>query len=272
MVRSTTEVLAKLDVEKLTVQLQQARANLQKLENEHERSQELFKKNLISTEEFQTAKYEYEHQKATYNLAELDLQYASIRTPISGVIAERLIKVGNMVLVNQPTFRVTGLDPLLAVLHVPERQVNKLKKGQIANLHIDAVDLGQFQGRIERISPVVDPSTGTVRVSVEVKNPMRRLKPGMFSRVQIVHDVHTNTLIIPKDALISEDKESSVFVVRDSMAFRHFVQIGYINTTQIEVLSGLDLGDVIVITGKGSLKDSTKVEQLSPMINLISRK
>jgi len=266
------QILSRLDDEKLAVQLQQARANLQKLENEYQRSEKLYKKNLINAEEFQGAKYEYEHQKAVFDLAKLNLQYTSIRAPISGVIAERFIKGGNMVLTNQRTFRITGLNPLLAVLHVPERQIGKLRKGHSANLKVDAIPEGVFKGHIERISPVVDPATGTGKVTVEVKDPSGRLKPGMFARVHIIHNVHTNTLLVLKDAIMAEDKESSVFVVRDSMAFRQVIQTGYINTTHIEVLKGLTLGDVVVTTGKGSLKDSTKVELVSPVSKLIARK
>ena len=254
------QVLARLDDEKIAVQVEQAMANLQKLENVYKRSEELFNKKLISVEEFQQAKYDYEHQKAAYDLAKLDLQYTSIRSPIAGVVAERLVKVGNMVLANQVTFRVTGFDPLLAVLHVPERQMGKLKVGHPASLKVDAVPGGAFRGRIERISPVVDPSTGTMKVTVEVRDPSRSLKPGMFARVNITHDVHASALLVPKDAIISEDRESSVFVVRDSTAYRQIVETGYVNTSHIEVLMGLEEGDTVVTAGKGSLKDSSRVE------------
>ena len=257
------QVLAKLDDEKLSVQAEQAKANLQKLENVYQRTQELFNKSLISAEEFQRTKYEYEHQKAVYDLAQLELNYSAIRSPISGVVAERKIKVGNMVLTNQATFRVTSLDPLLAVLHVPERQMGKLQVGQQAKLSVDAVKGEEFIGKIKRISPVVDPGTGTVKVTVEMRDPSRRLKPGMFARLNVIYDVRKNTLLVPKDAIMAEDKESAVFVVRDSLAFRQIIETGYVNTTHIEVLKGLAPQDTVVTTGKGSLKDSSKVEMVS---------
>lgn len=254
------QVLAKLDDEKLAVQLQQARANLQKLENEYRRSQELFKKNLISAEEFQRAQYEYEHQKASYDLASLDLQYTSIRSPINGVIAQRLIKRGNMVLTNQAVFRVTGLNPLQAVLHVPEHQMEKMQVGQSAHLRVDAVPDDVCTGCIERISPVVDPSTGTMKVTIEIDNAERRLKPGMFARIDVVYEVRANTLLVPKNAIIAEDRESCVFVVKDSVALRRIVETGYVNTSHTEILRGLEKDDIVVTTGKSSLKDSMKVD------------
>jgi membrane fusion protein (multidrug efflux system) len=260
------QALAKLDDEKLLVQLEQAKTTLEKLENVYKRNEELFSKSLISVDEFQRNKYEYEHQKAAYDLAQLDLNYSSIRSPISGVVAERKIKVGNMVLANQATFRVTSLDPLLAVLHVPERQMGKLQVGQPAKLGVDAVKGIEFIGKIKRISPVVDPGTGTVKVTVEVHDTSRQLKPGMFARLNIIYDVRKNTMLVPKDAIMAEDKESAVYVVKDSLAFRQVVETGYVNTTHIEVLSGLAAQDTVVTTGKGSLKDSSKVELVATKV------
>jgi membrane fusion protein (multidrug efflux system) len=254
------DVLAKLDDEKIAVQLAQAKAALDKLRTSYERNVDLHKQSLISTEVFQQSKYDYESQKANYELADLEYKYTTIRTPISGVVAERLIKVGNMVLPNQAVFRVAGLDPLIAVLHVPERQLGKLRAGLPAQLMVDAGSSEPFTGSIKRISPVIDPATGTVKVTVEVRDPSRRLKPGMFARINIIYDVHENVLTAPKDAILSEDRENAVFVVRDSVAYRQIVTTGYVNTTAIEVLSGLEAGDTIVTTGKASLKDSARVQ------------
>jgi membrane fusion protein (multidrug efflux system) len=257
------QMLAKLDDEKIAVQLEQSKANLDKLRSDFERAQDLFDQNLVSAQEFQRAKYEYESQKAAYGLCALDLEYTSIRSPISGVVAERFIKVGNMVLANSAAFRVTDPDPLLAVLYVPERQGGKLRDGQRAAITVDALGEAEFDGRVDRISPVVDPSTGTIKVTVEVSDASRNLKPGMFARINIVHDVHAGALLAPRDAIIEEDDESAVFVVSDSTAFRRVVKTGYVNSVRIEVLDGLALGDTVVTTGKGSLKDSSRVEMVN---------
>ncbi len=254
------EVLARLDDEKVSVQLERERAELLKQENNFNRNRNLHEKNLVSTEEFQQVKFEYERQKAAFELAQLELRYTEIRTPISGVVAERLIKVGNMILGNQAVFRVTGLDPLIAVLHVPEVHLESLKKGQKALLEVDALGEALFEGSVARISPVVDAATGTVKITVEVHDPTGRLRPGMFARVKIVYNVHRNTVMASKDAIISEDRESNVFVVRDSTVYRTAVVVGYENTSHVEILEGLQPGDTIVTTGKGSLKDSTKVQ------------
>ncbi|MGH7597163.1 MAG: efflux RND transporter periplasmic adaptor subunit [bacterium] len=254
------QILAKLDDERSAVQLAQAEANLRKLENDFHRHEELFNKKLISAEVYQRAKFEHESQKAAFDMTKLEYDYAAIRAPISGVVAQRMIKVGNMVLPNTPTFRITDFDPLLAVLHVPEREMSKLRVGQPASLTVDAIAGTDFSGRIARVSPVVDPTTGTIKVTVEVRDPSRQLKAGMFGRVNIVHDVHQNALLVPKGAVLAEDAESAIFVVQDSLAYRKLVKTGYVNGAHIEILEGLKAGEKIVTTGQGSLKDSSKVE------------
>ena len=103
-----------------------------------------------------------------------------------------------------------------------------------------------------------------VKVTVEVRDPSMRLRPGMFARINIIYDVHQNVLKAPKDAIISEDRENAVFVVRDSVAYRQLVQTGYTNTAHVEVLTGLKPGDMVVTVGKSNLKDSTKVQIVSP--------
>ncbi len=259
---SQTQALAKLDDEKISVQVQQAAANLAKLKNQFIRSKELYEKELVSTEEFQSIKCEYEAQQAAYNLTKLDLQYTSIHSPINGVITQRLIKKGNMVLTNQNVFKVVDLDPLLAVLYVPEKEMTKLKVNQPADLTFDALPGKAFKGYIKRISPVVDPETGTVKVTIQVRDKSGQLKPGMFARVNIIHDLRSNVILAPKNSIISEDRNSKVFVVQDSMALQKFIELGYMNTSHVQVISGLQSGDLVVTTGKASLKDSTRVDPI----------
>ncbi|MBN2072203.1 MAG: efflux RND transporter periplasmic adaptor subunit [Candidatus Krumholzibacteriota bacterium] len=254
------DILAKLDDEILSVQLVQAKANLEKIESNYRRNMDLHRQQLVSTEIFQQSKFEYDQQQAIYEMAQLNLEYTSIRTPISGVVSERRIKVGNMILPNQATFKVSGLDPLIAILHIPERQLGKLRVGLQTELNVDAIGNRPVKGNIKRISPIVDPATGTVKITVETKDPEKKLRPGMFARIKIIYDIHSNALKICKDAIISEDRESAVYVVRDSVAYRQNISIGYINTTHVEVIGGLLENDIIVTTGKSSLKDSSRVE------------
>ena len=257
------QVLVKLDDEQQLYRFNQSRANLNKIKNEYERNEQLFNKNLISKDTFEKVKYELESMQAAFDLAKLELNYTSIKASIGGVISERYIKTGNMIKTNDPAFKITDFDPLMAVLFVPERHISLLKNRQPVKLNVDAVSDEKFKGHIERISPVVDPNSGTFKVTIEVHDPQRNLKPGMFGRVQIMYDEHKNTLMIPKEAIISEDRETSVFVVRDTAAYRQTVSVGYSNSTHTEILEGLKNGDSVVTIGQNSLKDSSRIQIVS---------
>lgn len=258
------DVLAKLDDEIYRIQLAQEEATTRRLEAEYERKKILFANEAVSTQEYQRAKFDHESQKAALELAQLNLDNTAILAPISGVVSERMIKVGNMILENSETFRITNFNSLLAVLHVPERELEKLRERQQVTLTVDALGDLEFAGYVDRISPVVNPETGTVKVTVEVHDTTGQLRAGMFARINIVYDTHKNTLLVPKEAVLKEDTESSLFVVVDSLAFRRVVETGYANTAHVEILAGISKDDIVVTAGQGSLKDSAVVEVIRP--------
>lgn len=259
----TGQVMAQLEDEQLDIEAARAKATMDRLFNEFQRNKELYDRKLISAEQFENSKFEYESQKAAYELARLKVEYSQIKAPISGVVSQRMIKVGNMVNTDEEVFKITDFDPLLAVLHVPEHEMNKLRKGQEAVINVDAVQGHTFTGKVLRISPVVNPETGTFKVTITIKDESRQLKPGMFGRVRIVYDTRDNALMIPKEAVMNEDGSSSVYVINDKLVFRRTIQTGYVNGANIEVTNGLQDGDSVVTIGQNSLQDSALVQVVS---------
>ena len=165
-----------------------------------------------------------------------------------------------MITLNQETFKITDFEPLNAILYVPEKHLNKLQKEQYVKFSVGAIDDKLFSGKVDRISPIIDPNTGTFKVTVKVSDPGKFLKPGMFGRVNIVYDTHINTLLVPKDAVMTEDNESSVYVIRqDTLVVRQNVSLGFSNTSSYEIIGGLNDGDTVVTIGQSSLKDSARV-------------
>ncbi|HET7649400.1 MAG TPA: efflux RND transporter periplasmic adaptor subunit [Gammaproteobacteria bacterium] len=251
--------LAKLDDAKLRFDCEQAQANYEKKQQEFARSQTLYDHHLISLDAYDSVKYDLAALKASYDIAKFNLDNTVIRAPITGTVAKRLVKVGNTLTANQSVFLISNFDPLLAVLYVPENALPELHAGQPATLSADAVPGKRFNGRIARISPVVDPQTGTFKVTVELRHIAGELAPGMFSRVLITYDTHRHTLLIPRTALVTEDGESAVYVVKAGVAHRVSVKTGYSNGTEVEVVSGLDQGDAVVTLGQNSLRDGASV-------------
>ena len=132
------QVLAKLDGDRLRLELNQSEANLHKLQRDYERNIELKDKALISSGDFVKIKYDLEALEASFNLAKLELDYTQIRAPIDGVVSERFVRLGNTLAVNEPAFRITSFDPLVAYLHVPEREYRNIAQGQPVGIDIDA--------------------------------------------------------------------------------------------------------------------------------------
>lgn len=255
------KVLARVETDRYALEVERNNAALKRLETDYQRKQELFGKNLVSAEDFERVRAEYDAQKASVGLAQLNLKYTQIVAPISGYVAERLVRVGNLVEVYQPVFRIASYDPLLAVLHVPERELSVLRKGLAATVTLDALPNKTFSGEVIRISPVVDPATGTFRVTAEIRDPEQILKPGLFGRVDILYDMRRDVPLVPRSAVITEDEASHVFVVgEDSNVLRRPVKLGYERNGHVEVIEGVAAGEKVVTAGKGSLNEGSHVE------------
>jgi len=261
------QILARLDGDRLRLELNESKANLQKLQRDYERNIDLKSKGLISDGDFEKIKFEMQALEASFNLASLELDYTQIRAPIDGVISERYVKLGNTISVGESAFRVTGLDPLVAYLHVPEREYRHISAGQPVGIQIDALPGDPIAALVSRVSPIVDPQTGTFKITVEMFDEERRIKPGMFGRISVVYDVHENALQIPRSAVVEETDLLSVFVVEDGLAVRKTVTTGYGNRGMIEVISGIEDGEQVVTVGQISLKQDSKVTVINQTDN-----
>jgi len=253
------QILAHLDGDRLRLEKQQAEANLRKLQRDFQRNVDLKDKGLISTGDFEKIQYEMEALQATFDLARLELDYTEIRAPIDGIISERFIKIGNTIDVNAKTFQVTSLEPLISYLHIPEREYRRIDPNQAASIQIDALQGAQFDATVARVSPVVDPETGTFKITIEVSDPSRRLKPGMFGRISIVYDSRANVLQIPRSAIIEGAESSYVYVISGDAVEKRFIQTGYAAGGFIEITDGVQDDDEIVYVGHTNLKDGSKV-------------
>ncbi len=253
------QILARLDGDRLRLELNESRARLRKLERDYERNKELREKGLISEGDFEKIQYELEALQASYNLASLELDYTQIRAPISGVVSERYIKRGSTIEIGAPIFRVTSFEPLVAYLFVPEREFRQIAPGQPVRIDIDALADTEFFTEVTRVSPVVDPETGTFKITIEITDPERRIKPGMFGRMTIVYDRHENALQVPRSAVIEESGTTSVFVVENDIAVRKAVTTGFSNNGMTEISDGIVDGDRVITVGQVGLKPDAKV-------------
>lgn len=253
------QVLARLDPDRAALQAAQSAAQMRKLEANFRRSQQLAEQQLVSAADFDQLRYDLENARAANRLANLELSYASVKAPISGVIAQRSIKPGNFVQINTPIFRIVDNSRLEATLNVPERELATLEAGQPVKLQVDALPGRTFDGTVDRVAPVVDAGSGTFRV-IAAFDGVDLLQPGMFGRIRIDYDQRADALVIPRAALLEGETDSAVYVVRDGKAVRVPVKLGYIDGAYAEVADGLEAGERVVTAGKVALRDGSAVQ------------
>ncbi len=263
------QVLARLDGDKLRLEVALNEATMRKLERDYNRNLELQQKGLVSATALDNLKYELDAAKAAWELARLQLSYTDIRSPIDGTVTQRLdvVKVGNTVTpvggviesADSALFVVEDLETLMLRVNVPERELAKLSVGQPAELSFDAVPGRTFRGEIALISPYVNADTATFMVRIRVLDTGGLLRPGMFARVAIVYERKPDALQIPRTALLDSEGPPKVFVVKDGKADERAVKLGLTNGGWIEVTEGLADGEQVVVVGQGAVKPGAAV-------------
>ena len=290
------QLLAQLDDDAARNKLVQAEATLKKAQAAFDKSEKGIAKNLIPRADYDRDKFDLETQRAVVEGAKIDLSYTRILAPISGVIAKRSVKLGNLVTANQALFQIVDMEPLQAVLNVPERDPGTLKAGQPVHLRVDALPDNDFDGIVARIAPVVDATSGTFRATCEFRDSTKTLKPGMFGRIDVVYDQRHDALVVPRSALVEEDGESAVFVIEPAppkkaddkakdapkpkpgeavaaekkpdvplfVAKRRVVKTGYSESDRVEVRDGLKDGERVITIGRNAVRDGTEVTVITP--------
>jgi len=255
------ELLARLEQDEIRAQLEISRVNLEETRLAYERARTLQADDLISDEEYERAKAAFESAEAQYEGSRIQLGYTEIRAPFAGLIVARYVDLAQHVSTNTPLFRISDFTPLLCPIQVPERDLRKLRAGQTAWLTVEAFAGERFGARVLRISPVIDASTGTVKVTLEVVGK-GRLRPGMFARVFLETEVRRDALVIPKSALSLESIGDTVYVAAGDVAARREVELGFREGDHVEVLSGLEAGEQVVVVGQDGLSDGTPLRVL----------
>lgn len=253
------QVLARLDGERLRLEMLSAKANLDRAEKELTRNSDLHDRGLVSSSMFEGLRFDLESLKATYDLKRLNYEYATIRAPIAGVVSAREIKSGQNLAAGQVAFRITETSELIAHLQIPQSELSKFTAGHAATVAVASMPMQRFAATIIRISPTIDTVTGTFRATAEIKNTGGLLAPGMFGRFTIAYEKHANALVIPTDALLDEDQEKTVYVVESGAVVRRAVETGIEENGRVEILGGLDDDDQVVVVGHSNLRDGSKV-------------
>ncbi|MFC1544448.1 efflux RND transporter periplasmic adaptor subunit, partial [Gemmatimonadota bacterium] len=230
----------------------------------------------------EAAQAQVEQLEAALTQSQAALQNTEITAPFDGIIAARYLEAGDMVGPGLPVFRIVDMRKVKVVGDVSQERLGRLRVGLPARVRVSSYPGEVFEGTVSNISPVLDPLTRLATLEVEVPNAEERLRPGMFSEMEIVLSSLPDALLLPIDALIDEyrylaresftpspdgsaiagsgaESEASVFVVENGHARARHVRIGLMSADQVQIAEGLQPGEVVVTAGRYRLSDGDPV-------------
>ena len=240
--------------------LAQAKAQYDNNKANFERADELYKFGGESKANWESMKTAYEVSKLTY---ENMLENTSLISPISGLVTARNYDVGDMV-VASPIFVVQQINPVKIYINVSESLYSYIKKGMSVDVELDALPEKKFEGKVSRITPLIDPQTRTFEVELTVANGKEEIKPGMYARATMSYGSRKN-VVVPDRAVVkmmgSGDRFIYVLKADGTVSYQK-VELGRRMNDKFEVLSGVADGDEVVVSGQSALKNGIAVERV----------
>ncbi len=256
------QTLAEMENDRERVQVRQAELKAEEEERELERRRALVEKHLVTQEEFEASRGAYELASAERDLARITLQDTMVKAPFDGQVTERKIVAGQHVNPSAPLFTLVDFEPLRVRIHLPEAIARRVTAGDQVLVSVDALEQ-PLAAVVERVAPVVDPETSTVRLTLLMKAGRGEALVGGFVKVRITTDTKTEALAVPKLALVEEGGLRSVFVADGDSTRKVEIRTGLADEEAIEVLDGLTDGAFVVTMGQGGLRSGSKIDVLN---------
>jgi RND family efflux transporter MFP subunit len=212
-----------------------------------------------AVEDVQSLKASLQDRRAAYELAQKKVEDAVIRAPLAGAIAERTVQRGEFIRENTPVVTIVRMNPLKLRTGVQEKYANMIHANQLVDFKVEPYPNDTFHGKIAFISPAVDQATRTFTAEILVENPGRKLKPGFFTKGDILVDKDENVLAVPEETVSILAGVSSVFVIADGVVKQTAIQIGEREGKFIEVLGGLKGDEILAASNLNELVSGTKI-------------
>jgi multidrug efflux pump subunit AcrA (membrane-fusion protein) len=208
--------------------------------------------------QLQSAQAQVQAAKAHYESSSAQSSYAEVRSPISGVVADRGVNLGDMANSGSALFSIVDISRVIAKANIPAQDAASLRVGKKATIKSEA---GEIEGKVTVVSPAVDANTTTVQVWVEAVNPQEKLKLGTTVQISIDAGDVPDAVIVPVSALLaSDDGGEKVMVAADSTAQERKVEVGVRDGDNVQILSGVKAGEQVITSGALGLDDKAKIE------------
>lgn len=243
----------------LETEVNEARANANRSEAALKRAQDLHAKELISGTDYDTARANYDVDVARLRSSQARLSKTVIQAPFDGFVGLRRINVGDYATIGQELVDVVQLNPLRVDFSVPETLLPKVRPGLPVTVTVDAYPDDKFGGSITAVAPQSDVRGHSLEVRASLPNDQLKLRPGLFVRVTVSLGVKQNAIVIPEQAIWPIGQDKTVFVVVDGKAQQRVVKLGERQPGDVEIIAGLEAGEVVVTAGQMKLYDGAAV-------------
>ena len=258
------EPLITLDQEEYQAQLASSAAQLALEESSYRRLQDMDRKNLTSQQNLDEAKARLDTARAQQELNRVRFSKTVIRAPFAGTVGLRQVSPGAYVKPGDDIVAMESLGAMKLDFRVPEIYLARLATGQRLMARVDAYPDQNFEGAIYAIEPALDEETRTVLLRARLPNPGNRLRPGLFARVGLVLEQRENALAVPEQAIVPVGQTTFVYRVADGKATMTPVKLGLRRPGLVEILEGLNAGDLVVTDGQLKIRDGAPVTVLPP--------
>lgn len=251
--------LFKVDDGELKAQVAQLEAERDLAQQALRRTRDLLAQNASSPADLERAEATARSTQAQLDLAQLRLERTTVRAPFSGAVGARSVSIGDYVTRSTPLVTLQTIDPQRAVFDVPERYAPKLAVGQQVTFAVAAMPEQRFSGQVDFVDPRVALPGRTITVKARVPNPQGELKAGMFIEARLVAELRPNAILVAEDAILPLEGATYVWVAKDGAAQRREVQLGVRIPGWVEVTSGVEGGEPVVVAGQERLSEGQPV-------------
>lgn len=255
-------ILARLEDSEQKLTLDRAEANFRHQSDETSRAEDLFNRDMLSDDEIRRIRLAKNEADISLRQARLALEYTKITAPFAGVITKRLFNSGDRVDLSRPLFTLVDRSRMYADAWISEGELQHIKIGTPAKVLSFGDTPVVGRAKTLRISSVIDPTFGKIKVTFLLDSAQTEFRPGQFIELLLTLDSKTNVTVIPKRAVLFEAGDPVVFIVQDSLALRRQIKTGIGEAGRVEVVQGLSAGQSIVVDGHSTLRDSSKVRPL----------
>ncbi len=256
-------VLARIDDREIRAQLVSAEAAFEVAESTFRRSERLFERQVITRAEYDRDRAAFATARAQLEQLRARLDYATVQAPISGMITEKHVEAGDIVSPQTRLFALADVDTMVVRVPVSELDVVELETGATVDFTLDAYPDRRFAARIRRIFPAADPATRLVPVEVALGAEAADFaRPGFLARVRFALSARQGARLVPASAVVGDAGAPAVFVVRDGRALRRTVETGLTSEGRVEIVAGLEPGEVVVVAGNNTLRDGVQVRDV----------